>query len=89
MRTIIGKGITALPAIRAGAALIALMPLLGACASTGFYIMSDEWCSTHPDASAAHCPENAKARAPGGGDPSLTASRGGESSQRDSSAVSE
>jgi len=41
-------------------ALIAVTPLLASCASSGLYIMSDEWCARHLDASAAHCPENQK-----------------------------
>jgi hypothetical protein len=37
-------------------ALIAVVPLLAACASSGLYNMSDEWCARHLDASAARCP---------------------------------
>jgi hypothetical protein len=36
--------------------------LLAACASTGLYNMSDEWCTAHLDASAARCPQNEVAR---------------------------
>lgn len=36
--------------------------LLTACASTGLYNMSDEWCTAHLDASAARCPQNEVAR---------------------------
>ena len=36
--------------------------LLAGCASSGFYNMSDEWCTAHLDASAARCPENEEAR---------------------------
>jgi hypothetical protein len=41
-------------------ALLALMPLLASCASTGLYNMSDDWCSAHLDASAARCPREQK-----------------------------
>jgi len=39
-------------------AIIAVVPLLSSCASTGLYYMSDDWCARHSDASAARCPEN-------------------------------
>ncbi len=39
-------------------ALIAVVPLLTSCASSGLYNMSDEWCTRHLDASPARCPEN-------------------------------
>ena len=39
-------------------ALIAVVPLLSSCASSGLYYMSDDWCARHVDASAARCPEN-------------------------------
>jgi hypothetical protein len=39
-------------------ALIALVPLLASCASSGLYNMSDDWCAQHSDATAAHCPGN-------------------------------
>ena len=38
--------------------LSVLMPLLASCASSGFYNMSDEWCSRHLDASASRCPRD-------------------------------
>jgi len=31
---------------------------LSGCVSSGFYLMSDEWCARHPEASAAHCGQN-------------------------------
>jgi hypothetical protein len=39
-------------------AVIAVVPLLSSCASSGLYYMSDDWCARHVDASAARCPEN-------------------------------
>ena len=47
------------PMIRAmkAALLVALIPLLASCASSGFYNMSDQWCAAHLGASAARCPE--------------------------------
>ena len=47
-------------------AMIAVMPLLASCASSGLYNMSDEWCARHLDATAAHCPQSHSARAPAG-----------------------
>ena len=41
-------------------ALVALVPLLASCASSGLYDMSDDWCSAHLDASAARCPRDQK-----------------------------
>ena len=41
-------------------AVLALIPLLGSCASSGLYYMSDDWCATHLDASAAQCPREQK-----------------------------
>lgn len=38
------------------AAFIAFTPLLTSCTSSGLYNMSDQWCASHLDASAAHCP---------------------------------
>ena len=38
--------------------LIAALPLLASCASSGLYSMSDDWCAAHPSATAARCPEN-------------------------------
>jgi hypothetical protein len=38
------------------ASLLAMMPLLASCASSGLYEMSDDWCARHVDASPAHCP---------------------------------
>ena len=62
MRTNINKRTTTLSFI-ASATLIAVMPLLASCASSGFYYMSDDWCARHLDARPARCPENQKARA--------------------------
>ena len=39
-------------------ALIAIVPLLASCASSGLYNMSAEWCARHLEASTARCPEN-------------------------------
>ena len=36
--------------------LVALTPLLAACASSGLYNMSDQWCARHSEATAAQCP---------------------------------
>lgn len=36
--------------------IVALIPLLASCASTGLYDMSDAWCAAHVNASAARCP---------------------------------
>jgi hypothetical protein len=38
--------------------IVLLVSLLAACASSGFYDMSDEWCAAHVSASAARCPGN-------------------------------
>ena len=46
----------------AGASVVAAMPLLEGCVSSGLYYMSDEWCARHLDASPAHCPLNRSAR---------------------------
>jgi len=35
-----------------------ILPLLASCASSGLYYMSDGWCETHLQASAARCPEH-------------------------------
>jgi len=43
--------------------LIALVPLLASCASSGLYNMSEEWCTTHSGATAARCPESQGVRA--------------------------
>lgn len=40
------------------AAIVAMMPLLASCASSGLYNMSDDWCDAHLTASQAHCPEH-------------------------------
>lgn len=40
--------------------LIALLPMLGACAGSGLYNMSDDWCAAHLQASAARCPEHTR-----------------------------
>ena len=42
-----------------------LVPLLAACASSGLYNMSDEWCATHLSASAARCPKDQERLAQG------------------------
>lgn len=60
MRTNINNKGTALSFI-ASAALIAAMPLLASCASSGLYYMSDDWCASHLDAGPARCPENQRA----------------------------
>jgi hypothetical protein len=71
MSTTIRRRMRALVLIGTAASSIAVMPL-ASCASSGLYIMSDEWCARHLDAGAAHCPENQRARV-SGADPSLTA----------------
>jgi hypothetical protein len=55
-----GSGVVRLAVIRTTLrAFIVFIPLmLASCASSGFYYMSDEWCATHADASAAQCPVN-------------------------------
>jgi len=35
-----------------------LVPLLAACASSGLYNMSDEWCATHVSATPSRCPQD-------------------------------
>jgi hypothetical protein len=35
--------------------IAALVLLLAACASSGFYNMTDDWCAAHANASAARC----------------------------------
>jgi hypothetical protein len=42
-------------------AIVVLALLLAACASTGLYNMSDDWCTRHSNASAARCPNNQEA----------------------------
>lgn len=42
-------------------AIVVLLALLAACASTGLYNMSDDWCTRHVTASAARCPNNQEA----------------------------
>ena len=44
-----------MPSIRI-TSIVALVPLLASCASSGLYNMSDEWCVAHLSASAARCP---------------------------------
>ena len=39
-----------------------LVAPLASCASSGLYNMSDDWCATHQDATAARCPEKAEER---------------------------
>ena len=39
-------------------AIALLMMLLGGCAYSGLYAMSDEWCAVHPSASTARCNRN-------------------------------
>lgn len=64
MRTITTKqGTRVADLIGASLSLIAVMPLLASCASSGLYDMSDEWCARHLDASAAHCAQDQNARA--------------------------
>ena len=36
--------------------IVALVPLLASCASSGLYNMSDEWCAAHVNAGASRCP---------------------------------
>jgi len=36
--------------------IVALVPLLASCASSGLYNMSDDWCAAHVNASASRCP---------------------------------
>lgn len=45
-------------AILTAFAIAALIMLLGGCASSGLYTMSDSWCATHPSASPARCDRN-------------------------------
>jgi len=80
MRINIKKWMRAAGLIGTSASLIVGLPLLASCASSGLYIMSDEWCERHLDASAAHCPENQRARA-SGSDPSLTLVSGASASR--------
>ncbi len=42
--------------------MIALLPLLACCASSGLYNMSDDWCAAHVNASPARCPEKQQER---------------------------
>jgi hypothetical protein len=39
-------------------AIVAVIPLLTSCASSGLYYMSDDWCAAHLSASAARCPKD-------------------------------
>jgi len=39
-------------------AIVAVIPLLASCASSGLYYMSDDWCAAHLNASAARCPKD-------------------------------
>ncbi|MBV8146276.1 MAG: hypothetical protein JO184_14860 [Gammaproteobacteria bacterium] len=39
-----------------------LVPFLGSCASSGLYNMTDDWCGTHLEASAARCPHRTEER---------------------------
>jgi hypothetical protein len=48
-------------------AIVALVPLLASCASSGLYNMSDDWCATHLLASTARCPDHRQAVADNGG----------------------
>ena len=41
-----------------GGAIAAAWICLSGCASSGFYMMSDDWCEGHPGASAARCGHN-------------------------------
>jgi hypothetical protein len=74
--------------------LLAVIPLLASCASSGLYNMSDEWCARHLDATAAHCPQNQDARALAGNPgPTLTsdarAARADQVHLRDAAQASE
>jgi hypothetical protein len=48
--------------------LVALVPLLASCASSGLYNMSDEWCAAHVSASASRCPLDRQREAEKGGE---------------------
>jgi len=37
---------------------IVMLPLLASCAGSGLYNMTEQWCDTHLQASAARCPEH-------------------------------
>jgi hypothetical protein len=39
-------------------AIIAFVPVVASCASSGLYNMSDEWCAVHLDATAPRCPKD-------------------------------
>jgi hypothetical protein len=78
MRTNINKRTT--PSFIASAALIAAMPLLASCVSSGFYYMSDDWCSRHLEAGRARCPENQDGRI-SNGDPGIDTERSGFASR--------
>jgi len=38
--------------------IVALVPLLASCASSGLYDMSDNWCAAHLNASPSRCPSD-------------------------------
>ena len=40
-----------------GVALVTVVALMMGCASSGLFDMSERWCDSHPNASAAHCGE--------------------------------
>jgi hypothetical protein len=80
MRTSINKKKRTSLSTVSSATLIAVMPLLASCASSGFYYMSDDWCRTHLDAGPARCPENQKARV-SGVKPAIDAQRSGFASR--------
>ena len=54
--------------------------LLAACASSGLYNMSDEWCAAHLNASAARCPQNEEARRVAANERERVTDNGGETS---------
>jgi len=47
-------------------AIIAALPLLASCASSGLYNMSDDWCKIHATATAARCSDNHQDRTASG-----------------------
>ena len=65
MRTTVNNGKRAAASLICSASLIAAIPLLASCASSGLFYMSDDWCASHLNAAAARCPENQTARLPG------------------------
>jgi hypothetical protein len=54
-RRFCGAGATTLMSSMRIISIVALVLLLASCASSGLYNMSDNWCATHLNASAARC----------------------------------